>query len=44
MNSNGTSAGVLWALADHQGTVRDVIDESGRVTIGCRSDVDGISF
>jgi len=31
MNSNGTSAGVLWALADHQGTVRDVIDDSGVV-------------
>jgi len=31
MNSNGTSAGVLWALPDHQGTVRDVIDTAGAV-------------
>jgi len=31
MNADGTSQEVLWALLDHQGTVRDVIDDSGAV-------------
>ena len=32
MHSDGTTHGVLWALTDHQGTVRDVIDSTGAVT------------